>query len=217
MYHGYTLIDAQIRKYCKTLKACICKKTCCRSKLAKPPLFRADGLGQADEQCVSETKLRKRVKDVLEAGSSRFFLYRSWRKYRWKSWLIFFPALLLLLEGWSGCVGLLQYLSDILKPPLLKLLELLCCLIPACEMPDWAQSILDCVAEIYYFPFVTLLLNIVVWISPKLLWLYVIWFLTYVVTRRMVRRWDLKDYRSLTRQEPTIHWATNDDASEDRK
>ena len=212
MYHSYTLIDSQIRRYCKKLKACICKKTCCRSKLAKPPLFRADGLGQADEQCVSETRLRKRVKDVLEAGSSRFFLYRSWRKYCKKSWLIFFPALLLLLEGWSGCVGLLQYLSDILKPPLLKLLELLCCLIPAWEMPDWAQSILDCVAEICYFPCATLLLNIVVWIGLKLLWLYVIWFPTHEVTRWAVKYWDSKDYESLTGQKPTVRWATGDDS-----
>ena len=183
--------------------------------MAKPPLFRADGSVQADEQCVSETRLRKRVKDVLEAGSSRFFLYRSGRKYCKKSWLIFFPALLLLLEGWSGAVGLLQYLSDILKPPLLKLLELLCCLIPACEMPDWAQSILDCVAEICYFPCVTLLLNIVIWIVLKLLWLYVIWFPTHVVTRWVVKYWDSKDYESLTGQKPTVHWTTNDDSSKD--
>ena len=216
MYHGYTLIDAQIRKYCKTLKACICKKTGSIPKLSKPPLFGADCSDQATE-CASETKRRKRVQNVLEAGSSRSFLNRSRRKYRWKSWLIFAPALLLLLEGWSGCVGFLQYLWDFLKPLLLKLLELLSCLIPAFVMPDWAQCVLDCVAEICCFPCVTLLLNIVVWIGPKPLWLYVIWFLTYVVMRRMVRRWDLKDYQSLTCQDPTLCWTTNDDSSEDRK
>ena len=35
-----------------------------------------------------------------EAGSGRVFLYRSWRKYRKKSWLVFVPSLLLFLGGW---------------------------------------------------------------------------------------------------------------------
>ena len=67
MYHGYTLIDAQIQKYCKRLKECIKKEKGKLPKLAKAPLFKSD--------C---TERRKRMKNVLKAGSSRFFLYRSW-------------------------------------------------------------------------------------------------------------------------------------------
>ena len=96
-------------------------------------------------------------------------------------------------------MGLLQYLSDILKPLFLKLLDYL---LPIFVMPDWAQSILDCVAEICYFPCVTLLLNIVVWIVLKLLWLYVIWFPTHEVTRWAIKYWDSKDYESLTVRNP---------------
>ena len=31
-------------------------------------------------------------------------------------------------------------------------------------------------------------------------------FLTFWTMRRVVMRWDLKDYRSLTGQEPTVNW-----------
>ena len=208
MYHGYTLIDAQIRKYCKKLKACICKKTGSIPKLSKPPLFGADCSDHTTE-CVSEPKRRKRVQNVLEAGSSHSFLNRSRRKYRWKSWLIFVPALSLLLEGWSGRVGLLQYLLDLLKPLFLKLLELLDYLLPIFVMLDWAQRVLNYIVEICYFPWGTLLLNIS-WIA---LWFYVVAFLTYVMMRWVIKYWDRKDYETLTGQKPTVHWATGDDSS----
>ena len=51
---------------------------------------------------MSETKLRKRVRGVLAAGSCELFLVRSWRKYRGKSWWVVGPALLLLFDGLGG-------------------------------------------------------------------------------------------------------------------
>ena len=67
MYHGYTLIDAQIKEYCKNNLAAFIVDA---PKLKQPPLFLdRPSSDQATEQCASETKLRKRVKDVLTAGS----------------------------------------------------------------------------------------------------------------------------------------------------
>ena len=98
MYHGYTLIDAQIRDHCPSLKTLIHDD---EPKLRQPPLFRdRPSSGRIDEECVSETRLRKRVKDVLEAGSGSIFLCRSWQKYPKKSWLVFGPALSFILAGW---------------------------------------------------------------------------------------------------------------------
>ena len=199
MYHGYTLIDAQIRKYCKTLKACICKKTGSIPKLSKPPLFGADCSDLATE-CVSEPKRRKRVQNVLEAGSSHSFLNRSRRKYRWKSWLIFAPALLLFLGGWWAIRHYWKSLYALTLPFERWLSRV---------MPDWVQWILKKVIGIKSFPIDTQLLTTIFWIA---LWFYVVVFLTYVMMRWVVKYWDRKDYETLTGQKPTIHWATSDDS-----
>ena len=199
MYHGYTLIDAQIRKYCKILKACICKKTDSIPKLSKPPLFEADCSDQATG-CASETKRRKRVQNVLKAGSNHSFLNRSRRKYRWKSWLIFVPALLLFLGGWWAIRNYREslYALTLLFEGWLSRI-----------MPDWVRWILEKIIGIKSFPIDTQVLTTLFWIA---LWAYVVVFLTYVVMRWVVKYWDHKDYESLTGQKPTVHWATGDDS-----
>ena len=148
MYHGYTLIDVQIQKYCKRLKECIKKEMGRLPELVKSPLFKSD--------C---TERRKRVKKVLKAGKSRLFLYRSLRKYPLKSGIVFAAAILLSL---GVCIGLYF------------------------EFPNWVR-----------------------WVIMAF-WVYFVWFLTYLVMRRMVKRWDIKDYKSLTCQKPTVRWTTND-------
>ena len=103
MYHGYTLMDAQIQEHCERLKALIPSGG---QALEQPPLFRdqSNSDGPA-EQCDSETVLRKRVKDVLTTGSAGLFLWRSRRKYPKKSWLVFGPALSVFgAEVWLSCV-----------------------------------------------------------------------------------------------------------------
>ena len=118
MYHGYTLIDAQIKEHCENLRAFIGVFP----KLEQPPLFRdlshsdqatEQGtvraflgkvyrrLFQAAQQCDSETKLRKRVKAVVTVGSAGLFLWRSRLKYPKKSWLVFGPAFYALFDGWN--------------------------------------------------------------------------------------------------------------------
>ena len=206
MYHGYTLIDAQIQKYCERLKAVIGNKTGDVPELAQSPLFLdRPSSDQAAEQCVSETKHRKRVKDVLKAGSGRVFLYRSWLKYRKKSWLVFVPALLLFLGGWWA---IRHYLESLYALTLLFERWL------SHVIPDWIQWVLEEVVGSSDFPLDTHMLTFVGWIA---LWFYIVVFLTYVAMRRMVRRWDHKDYQSLTCKDHTIHWTTNDASSEDRR
>ena len=205
MYHGYTLIDAQIQKYCESLKAVIGNKTGDVPELAQPPLFLDRPSDPAAEQCVSETELRKRVKDVLVAGSGRVFLYRSWRKYRKKSWLVFVPALLLFLGGWWAIRHHLEslYALTLLFERWLSRI-----------MPDWVRWVLEKIVGSSNFPLDTQELTFVGWIA---LWLYVVAFLTYVAMRRMIRRWDHRDYQSLTDKDYTIHWTANDASSEDRR
>ncbi len=210
MYHGYTLIDAQIQKYCERLKTFIGNGTSGIPELAQPPLFLDQpGSDQTTEKCVSETRLRKRVKDVLAVGSGRVFLYRSWRKYRLKSSGIFGPALLLLLDGWGWGVGAVQNFLKLFRVFNSQIERWL-----SFVMPDWLQWVLEKVLENCSFPLDTQVLTDVVWI---LLWLYVVAFLTYVAMRRMVKRWDIKDYQTLTDKDYTLHWTANDVSSEDRR
>ena len=208
MYHGYTLIDAQIQKYCERLKTFIGNETGDVPELAQPPLFFDQPPDPAAEQCVSETKLRKRVKDVLKAGSGRVFLCRSWRKHPKKSSGIFGPALLLLLDGWGWGVGAVQNFLKWFRSFNSQIERWL-----SSMMPDWLQWVLEKVLENCSFPLDTQVLTDMAWI---LLWLYVVAFLTYVAMRRMVRRWDIKDYQTLTDKDYTIHWTANDASSEDR-
>ena len=196
MYHGYTLIDAQIKEHCKNNLAAFIVDA---PKLKQPPLFLdRPSSDQATEQCVSETKLRKRVKDVLTAGSGSVFLFRSRRKHPKKSWLVFGPSLLLLLGGWwavrynlESLYAFTQYLERWVS----------------FVIPDRVRWVLENVVGSSSFPLDTQLLTVVVWGS---LWFYFVAFLTYGAMRRMVNQWDRKDYQSLTGESPTVHWATED-------
>ena len=199
MYHGYTLIDAQIKKYCKSLQTLIPRD---EPKLRQPPLFRdRPSSDQAAEQCASETKLRKRVKDVLTAGSGLVFLFRSRRKYPKKSLLVIVPALSLFFGGWWSIRHCWESLYAFTLP-FERWLSFV--------MPDWVRWVLKNVVGSSSLPLDTQVLTGVIWIA---LWFYVVAFLTYVAMRRMVRRWDLTDYRSLTGEKPTNHWTTNDASS----
>ena len=114
MYHGYTLINAQIKDRCKKLYKFICNEAGDVPELEQPPLFRdQSNSDQAAEQCVGETKLRKRIKDVLTAGSSSVFFFRSRRKYPKKSWLVFGLPCYCCSEGWVqfGTIGSRSTLS----------------------------------------------------------------------------------------------------------
>ena len=203
MYHGYTLIDAQIQKHCESLKALIP----CRGKaLEKPPLFRdLSNSDQSAEQCASETKLRKRVKAVLTSGSAGLFFWRSWRKYPKKSWLVIGPAISLFCGAWWAIRHYWELLCTFTLP-LVRWLSFL--------IPDWVESVWEIVVKIFVFLWTLnsdtslAILRVLTGIAWIALWFYVVAFLTYLVLRRMVRRWDLEDYRSLTDQEPTAGWTT---------
>ena len=225
MYHGYTLIDAEIKKICKHLLK-LSPASTIRSKLKKPPLFSDQAVsGKSADQCVSETKLRKRVKDVLTAGSSGLFMIRSWRKYPGKSLVVLGPALLLLLDGLgSGAVKVFRIfwcdLFGVSEGPVGRTIfdtgfvhsgldwiscwiwRLVGCLSEVA--PSWDLKVWETVCTCFSVP--DDYIQVLKYVAWCVLWVYWVLFLTYCMMRRMVRRWDLKDYRSLTGQEPTVQW-----------
>lgn len=72
MYHGYTLIDAQIKQYCPEL---IAQRFApgAEPPLRTPPLFRDD--------LQRQPKVRKAMRRDLECGQQKLFLWRSAKKY----------------------------------------------------------------------------------------------------------------------------------------
>ncbi len=79
-------------------------------------------------------------------------------------------------------------------------------------LPDWVRVVFDVLLGVNSVPLDPRVLTTVVLIA---LWVYIVTFLTYVAMRRVVRRWDLRDYRSLTHCEPTVRWTTNDASARD--
>ena len=128
------------------------------------------------------------------------FLVRSRRKYPKKSQLVFLPALLLLLGG----VRAVWHYLESLHAFTMQLESWLSFVIP-----DWVPWVLEILfgTSSFSLSLDIQMLTATVWIA---LWIYVVLCLTYVAMRRMVRRWDLEDYRSLTGEKPTVHWTTND-------
>ena len=232
MYHGYTLIDAQIKEYCEGLLR-FSSATANGAAWRTPPLFRdRKGSDESADKCMSETKLRKRVKDVLAAGSSGWFLIRSRRKYRRKSWLVFGPALLLLFDGWGGgpVRAVLSWCRDLLGMPAGSVIQgiadkgVVSSILEwvgrwiwqlvgrfSDMLPPWLLEAWNTVCTYFSFPPEHVqAVQSVAWIF---FWGYLVLFLTFLVMRRMVRRWDLEDYRSLTGQEPTVRWTLDDTPS----
>ena len=71
MYHGYTLIDAQIRQYCLPLT--LAYPASKAPELAVAPLF--------SEKALETTRKRDLIRKELEAGAQSIFLIRSLKKY----------------------------------------------------------------------------------------------------------------------------------------
>jgi predicted acylesterase/phospholipase RssA len=71
MYHGYTLIDAQIHKYCSPLA--FAYPVSSAPPLAVSPLF--------SSRALKTTEKRDRIRRELEAGAQGSFLLRSLKKY----------------------------------------------------------------------------------------------------------------------------------------
>ncbi|MGA2268017.1 MAG: patatin-like phospholipase family protein [Bryobacteraceae bacterium] len=94
MYHGYTLIDAMIRRWCR--EGLIPDKDEDIPPLKTPPLF----LKKVHDNIDSTTAIR----NELVAGSEKVFLFRCWKKFGWVRTL---PIYLIAFAVWLWIVGYL--------------------------------------------------------------------------------------------------------------
>jgi len=91
MYHGYTLIDAMIKRWCR--EGLMPNEDSDVAKLRTPPLFRKS-VGDIGEN-------RKLIRSELVAGSEKIFLFRCWKKFGWTRML---PIYGLAVAIWLGIV-----------------------------------------------------------------------------------------------------------------
>jgi hypothetical protein len=118
MYHGYTLIDAQLRQYCcDYFSAHFENFKDFKVKLKKPHLFARNVQEKMLQQAqMNVENFQDPIRKDLEAGSENFYLYRCLKKHRW-------PTLIAILFGiafflrlawycfgpWSGVVNFIRY------------------------------------------------------------------------------------------------------------
>jgi predicted acylesterase/phospholipase RssA len=209
MYHGYTLMDGQLKKYCTNLIDEARASDSARNaveKLSVPLLFkRQEESYGADEML----KKREKIKKILKAGSQSVFLLRSVMQY---------PAKALAVIGLSWAVPLIIFFALIYRHIDRFAQEIvqgmiggwLAELVPG--RLEWLWHRLNCcIASPITLRGATILVTFLVLG-------YLLVFLTYLIMRRLVRAWNLAVYRDLTGgSDPSGIWLSYSDGAPDEK
>ncbi|MBT5876659.1 MAG: patatin-like phospholipase family protein [Candidatus Latescibacteria bacterium] len=184
MYHGYTLIDAQIATYCPNLKT----QSCAATPMGCPRLFSETG-----PQNGAVAEKRARIKTVLKAGQQKVFLARSIMKHGLK-------ALLVVILTWLAPLGAFYFLwankhIDILTErigmPVLGWINGM--------IPDWVTFLFSEGLGFLNWPITPHGFTVLLVLG---LLTYGLLFLSYLIMRRLARRWDINQYRTLTGEKP---------------
>jgi predicted acylesterase/phospholipase RssA len=198
MYHGYTLIDAQIRKYCADVFADILTDHP-PGEMATPPLFQDSVLNDKSRGAAA----RDQIRAELEVGSQNLYLLRSVKKYPEVVGPVLAAGALLAL--------LVLALALLVSPQLLywlgeTLADFLFGLIPAA-----AVSPVDALFARFGLPELSVLVagvsGIAAFAALFAFLLYLVSFPVYGIVRRYCARRDLKVYQKLTGADASLHWS----------
>jgi len=192
MYHGYTLIDAQIRKYCPPLWSAYPASGA--PALALAPLFSSPAL--------DTTRKRDRIRRELEAGAQKVFLLRAFRKYPRRIGPVFL--------AWAAVwVGALYGLFGKYTTPL-ELIHKWSKEVLAGITSGWIGFTLDWLLSYAKLPSrgalvegIASLLSAGVLVAAAG---YVLACPMYGIVRRLAMHADRKNYRALTGTGPTTCW-----------
>jgi predicted acylesterase/phospholipase RssA len=192
MYHGYTLIDAQIKKYCLPLTTTYSISN--TPKMTVPPLYNPGTL--------DTTEKRDRIRKELEAGAQKIFLLRSFKKY---------PRTVgLMLASWIAEWGSALYLLFGLFTKPLELTQLLIKSLLSGITSGWIGIAIDWLLFYAKLPIRTSMIDgtarllsagVLIAVAG-----YVLAFPTYWFVHRLVKSADRKSYHDLTGTYPTTRW-----------
>lgn len=221
MYHGYTLIDAQIKTHCPGFLGHFSHQRAAPPELRIPPLFAeqeeeepaAGALGdgrnpvpQEPDPAGSECRLtpaftrrRETIKKHLEAGSVSPLLIRSMKKHGWKARMVCLlccalPAVLFVFPIYP--FWLATHAKAVVESHLLPWLRDL--------VPDWVAWVYKTLQfpEIGDQPAYGIAFIVVAFLA-----IYSLLFLSYIVMRHYTLKWDRDTYAELTGGEgPTQKW-----------
>jgi predicted acylesterase/phospholipase RssA len=193
MYHGYTLIDSQLKQYCgDVLLEMMADQPA--EEVRIPPLFQ--------ENVQKNTTARREIRTDLEAGSQNVYLLRCAKKYPLVVWPVlalgcFVAALILILILFvypQALYWLIDTLTDVVQ-----------------ETLSWwivtpLNQVLGRFGLIDLSTSIRGLVGIVSFLILFLLPLYVVSFPVNTFVRRYAAGRDRKIYKTLTDVEPSAHW-----------
>jgi predicted acylesterase/phospholipase RssA len=199
MYHGYTLIDAMIKRWWPDASNAhgripLLQVEDYEIPLSVPPLFQ--------EKVRRSSHAREAIRQELLIGSEKLFLLRCWRKFGWK-WLLLPYGLSALI--WAALVSLPFAYHDALITPLIDhwdaaIVSLGDCLGLSFD-PNLAptahavQTLINALAGL-------LSISIVVALPG-----YLVFFALFSITRRLSSYLDKRRYRNLTGCDPeSLEW-----------
>jgi hypothetical protein len=199
MYHGYTLIDAQLRQYCCDYFKTYFPKF--KEKLKTPPLFTKSVQEKMLMQAQGVKKnFRDPIRKDLEAGSKSLYLYRCLKKHLWPTLtaillgVAFFLGLVWCCFGpWRGVVG---FLTDVLKAILYGV------------VPQFLVDYLDRLLTFYggLSKIIDGLAHLLAVLMVIALALYVASYPVYEAVRWMAMKLDQWNYKKITGTDFTVHW-----------
>jgi predicted acylesterase/phospholipase RssA len=200
MYHGYTLIDSQLRKYCGEVLSGILSEQPADTILT-PPLFN-DAVLDSQKKVFNSKTPHEVIRTDLEAGSQNIYFLRCMKKYPWGVAPIIAAgvviAALCMALLFLTCPALLHWLQDLFSATVLGII------------PTAAVSPVNYALK--YFGLLDLatsiqgLAGIAVFLLLLLLILYLVGFPVYVIVRRYTAALDYSVYKKLTGVSPSTHW-----------
>ncbi len=191
MYHGYTLIDGQIRKHCRGLSQWVESRSDSGGWPAfrRPPLFRDRPEDHEEvEPCAGEGRRRRRVQKVLRLGRRPSFLCRSIRRHWSERWASCVATMLPLAAIMTGAAGYALYSAFVAASGIARRL---------CAISGWCDGI----------GAVPIRIDVYVGAGVAALLFYFALFLTFASMRRLAKHWDVDDYRDLTSEDPGVQWS----------
>jgi len=199
MYHGYTLMDAQIRKYCCDALN-ICDELCgfpdsqAIVKMKTPPLFK-ESVARNLEAC-------KVIRKDLEAGSQNVYLIRCLKKYFWATAPVItagvavaFGLMVMILHFYPQCPDWVAT----------KIYNWLACAIPG-FIAGPVTGLLHLIGLSDISGLIRMLCPTVSFLVLLFLVLYIVTFPVYEVVRHIALIRDRSVYKKLTGRKPSVNW-----------
>lgn len=200
MYHGYTLIDSQLRKYCPNAFSDILSEQTADTLLT-PPLF-CDAVLDNQKNVFHSKSPHEVIRNDLDAGNQNVYLLRCVKKYPSNIVPIIAVgeviAVLCMVLLFLTCPALLHRLQGLLSSAIIGII------------PRVAVSPINYVLK--HFGLLDLattvqgLAGIAVFLLLLLLVLYLVGFPVYVIVRRYTAALDFSVYKKLTGVSPSTHW-----------